>query len=152
MIYIGIDPGAKGGWSVIGSEIKQEASSHIWDEASFIEDMKNLINVQKPSLIRCCLEKVGAMPKQGVSSTFKFGEEYGKIQGILMALGIPYQTVTPQMWKKDFSLLHQDKDKSIETAQRLFPGVNLFPTPRCKNRSDGMAESLLMAEYARRHF
>ena len=146
MIYIGIDPGLKGGWSVIDDD--GAAVSHFWNTANFISDMKTL----QEKNCRCVLEQVAAMPKQGVVSMFKFGEEFGMIEGILMALGIPYQLVRPMVWKKDFSLLHQDKDKSIETAQRLFPGVNLIPTERSRKESDGMAESLLMAEYARRHF
>jgi crossover junction endodeoxyribonuclease RuvC len=100
--------------------------------------------------IRCCLEKVGAMPKQGLASTWKFAEGYGVIQVVLKAFGIPYQTVPPQTWKKEFSLLHQDKSKSIETAQRLFPDVNFLPTERSRKPSDGMSESVLMAEFARR--
>ena len=146
MIYIGIDPGLKGGWSVIDDN--GTAVSHFWNTANFISDMKTL----QEKNCRCVLEQVAAMPKQGVVSMFKFGEEFGMIEGILMALGIPYQLVRPMVWKKDFSLLHQDKDKSIETAQKLFPGVNLIPTERSRKESDGMAESLLMAEYARRHF
>ena len=145
MVYIGIDPGAKGGWTVI---LDDKVVVNIWNEQGFINDMKYLSDKK----VVCCLEKVGAMPKQGVSSTFKFGEEYGKIQGVLMALEIPYQTVTPQAWKREYNLIGTDKSKSIETAQRLFPNVNLFPTPRCRKASDGMAESLLMAEYARRRF
>ena len=146
MIYIGIDPGLNGGWSVIDDS--GTAVSPFWNTANFISDMKTL----QEKNCRCVLEQVAAMPKQGVVSMFKFGEEFGMIQGILMALGIPYQLVRPMVWKKDFSLLHQDKDKSIETAQKLFPGVNLIPTERSRKESDGMAESLLMAEYARRHF
>lgn len=145
MIYIGIDPGMKGGWTVISDDV---IDVHIWDEQQFISNMREISDKK----VVCCLEKVGAMPKQGVSSTFKFGEEYGKIQGVLTALGIPYQTVTPQAWKKEYNLIGTDKTKSIETAQRLFPNANLYPTPRCRKPSDGMAESLLMAEYARRRF
>lgn len=149
MIFIGIDPGAKGGWSIIREDGSIECK--IWDDAKFIEDMRDL-SLSNYNNCRCALEKVGAMPKQGVCSTFKFGESYGQIQGILRALEIPYQTVPPQTWKKAFSLINQDKSKSIETAQKLFPDVNLIPTERSRKASDGMAESLLLAEYARRHF
>lgn len=149
MVFVGIDPGAKGGWSIIHEAGSVE--SHIWDDIKFIESMRDL-SLTNYKNCRCALEKVGAMPKQGLSSTFKFGESYGEIQGILKALGIPFQTVSPQIWKKSFSLINQDKSKSIETAQKLFPGVDLIPTERSRKASDGMAESLLLAEYARRHF
>lgn len=82
---------------------------------------------------------------------FHFGENFGFIQGVLMAYGIPYELVRPQKWKKAFSITG-DKNTSIAVAQRLFQNVNLLPTERCRKPHDGMAESLLMAEYARRHF
>jgi crossover junction endodeoxyribonuclease RuvC len=90
------------------------------------------------------------MPHQGVASSFNFGKSAGFIEGVLCALGIPYQLITPQRWKKEFTL-NSDKQKSIDVCERLFPNVDLLPTPRCKVKSDGMAEALLMAEYARRN-
>lgn len=149
MIYIGIDPGAKGGWSIIHDTGSVEC--YAWDDEAFVDSMQNL-SLYESKQCRCALEKVGAMPKQGVSSTWKFAEEYGFIKGVLSAFGISYQTVPPQTWKKSYSLLHQDKSKSIEVAQRLFPDVSLLATGRSRKPSDGMAESLLLAEYARRHF
>lgn len=149
MIYIGIDPGKSGGWSVLFEDGHMDVCP--WDDRLFIASMQGL-SMARPNGegIMCALEKVGAMPKQGLSSTFRFGEEYGLIQGVLKALHIPYQTIPPQTWKKEFSLLHQDKSKSIETAQRLFPKANFFPTERCRKPSDGMCESALLMEYARR--
>ena len=149
MIYIGIDPGKSGGWSALFEDGHMDVRP--WDDRLFIASMQGLsLAIPTGEGIICALEKVGAMPKQGVSSTFKFGEEYGLIQGVLKALNIPYQTIPPQTWKKEFSLLHQDKSKSIETAQRLFPKANFFPTERCRKPSDGMCESALLMEYARR--
>ena len=98
-----------------------------------------------------CVEKVGAMPGQGVTSMFHFGKSAGFIEGVLMACNLSFQLVPPQRWKKEFSL-GSDKQQSIDACQRLFPQVNLLPSERCRKPSDGMAESLLMAEYARREF
>ena len=95
------------------------------------------------------LEHVGAMPKQGVSSTFKFGMNFGIIQGMLIALGIPFELVRPQKWKKEFSCT-SDKNTSISVAQRMFPDVDLKRTARCSKPHDGICEALLMAEYCRR--
>ena len=81
---------------------------------------------------------------------FKFGENFGMIQGILQAFGIPYELVTPQKWRREFGVT-ADKNTSIEVCKRLFPDVDLKRTERCKKEHDGMAEALLMAEYARRH-
>ena len=148
MVYIGIDPGAKGGWSIIYDDGKVE--SHSWDDVNFLASMRELWD--KGVTTRCALEKVGAMPGQGVVSMYNFGKSVGFIEGVLRAYDISYQTVPPQTWKKSFSLLHQDKNKSIETAQKLFPDVSLLATTRSRKPSDGVAESLLIAEYARRHF
>ena len=99
-----------------------------------------------------CVEKVGAMPGQGVTSMFNFGQGFGFILGVLAALGIGVQLVPPGTWKKEFSLVGKDKAASIEVCRRLFPGVNLRASEQCRKDSDGMAEALLMAEYARRKF
>ena len=150
MIYIGIDPGKNGGFAVIDVEVSHTLTfSRPMDGKDYVEWMRALTNLHPAEELRCCLEKVGAMPGQGVSSTFTFGEGFGFVQGVLTALGIPFQLVPPQKWKKEFSL-NSDKQKSIEVCQRLFPDINLYRTDRCKKPHDGMAEALLMAEYARR--
>lgn len=89
------------------------------------------------------------MPGQGVTSMFSFGLNFGWIQGMLTAYGIPFELVRPQKWKKEYSITG-DKNTSIAVCKRLFPDVSLLPTERCRKESDGMAEALLMAEYARR--
>lgn len=96
-----------------------------------------------------CVEHVSAMPGQGVTSMFNFGQNFGFIQGVLSALGIPYELVRPAKWKKEFSIT-RDKNTSIEVCKRLFPGVNLLPTERSRKEDDNMAEAILLAEYARR--
>lgn len=145
MIYIGIDPGKNGGIAVIKPN---KTRVHVYSEEylllvlGYYQDYKECV---------CYLEHVHAMPKQGVSSTFNFGMNFGFIQGVLKAYGIPYELVTPQKWKKEFSCT-SDKNTSIEVCKRLFPNVNLKATDRCKKYHDGMAEALLIAEYGRRHY
>jgi crossover junction endodeoxyribonuclease RuvC len=102
--------------------------------------------------LMCAVEKVGAMPGQGVTSMFSFGQSYGFVWGVLTALGIGYQLVPPTLWKREFGLLHTEKQGSVDVAKRLFPGVSLLPTDRCRKDSDGMSDALLIAEYARRKF
>ena len=138
MIYIGIDPGKNGGIAVLGPDYKAcvvYSDTELLTVCSMFKDM-NVI---------CYLEHVHAMPKQGVSSTFNFGMNFGFIQGVLKAYGIPYELVTPQKWKKEF-FCTSDKNTSIEACKRLFPKVNLKATDRCKKDHDGMAEALLIAE------
>lgn len=145
MIYIGIDPGKSGAIAIIKDrEIRL---------ASFSEDLYKkwlfyISNSGEKSF--CVLEKVGAMPGQGVTSMFNFGANFGYIQGLLKAYEVPYELVTPQKWKKEYSVT-SDKNTSVAVAKRIFPYVNFKKSDRCKKDDDGLAEALLMAEYARRH-
>lgn len=145
MIHVGIDPGKSGALAIRYSDgyIKTVP----FNEANYIEEFDNLAHSDSP--VMCCVEKVSAMPGQGVVSMFNFGKNLGFIEGALQAFGLPYQLVPPQTWKKEFSL-SSDKNKSIDVCQKLFPKVNLLATPRCKKPHDGIAEAVLMSEYARR--
>lgn len=146
MICIGIDPGKNGGIAVI-------TPNKTWARVYSEEVLLLVLGYYQDwsDGVICYLEHVHAMPKQGVSSTFNFGMNFGFIQGVLKAYGIPYELVTPQKWKKEFSCT-SDKNTSIEVCKRLFPNVNLKATDRCKKDHDGMAEALLIAEYGRRHY
>lgn len=146
-VRIGIDPGKKGGFAVLidGKVWKAE----VWDDAEFVDTMRQVSQMR--TVARAAVEKVGAMPGQGLVSTFSFGKSAGFIEGTLMALDIPYQLVSPQKWKAEFGL-NSDKQKSIEVCRKLFPDVDLLATPRCKKPSDGKAESILIGCFAYRHF
>lgn len=141
MTYIGIDPGKDGAMALL---IGKSVTIIPFDERGYEIALARV----RVSDARCCLERVGAMPGQGVTSMFKFGENFGFIRGLLQANGIPYELVTPQKWKREFGAT--DKNSSVEVCARLFPTVSLMRTQRCRKAHDGMAESLLMAEYARR--
>ena len=145
MIYIGIDPGKKGGYAFVDDD---GARAYPWDDERFIEDVR----VHCHEKCVAAVEKVGAMPGQGVTSMFSFGQSFGFILGVLTAFGIPYQLVPPRKWKSEFGLLNTEKQRSVKVARRLFPSVCLLPTERCRKESDGMSDALLMAEYARRKF
>lgn len=145
MIYIGVDPGKNGGIAVIHND-GDIIHLYPYDEYRLVTILEIYANIRN---IKCVLEKVNAMPGQGVVSMFNFGQNFGFIQGVLKAYNIPFELVPPQKWKKEFSVT-SDKNTSIEVAKRLFPQVNLKATERCKKDHDGMAEALLMAEYARR--
>lgn len=144
MVYIGIDPGKNGGYAVLH---EHEGISYGVMGEEFVRAMR-LVSSDNQEVV-ACVEKVGAMPGQGVVSMFNFGKNAGFIEGVLHAFAIPYQLVTPQKWKREFGLTG-NKEKSIEVCKRLFPNVDLRRTERCKKEHDGMAEALLMAEYARR--
>jgi crossover junction endodeoxyribonuclease RuvC len=151
VIYIGVDPGQRGGYAVIStSETGQAVFAYPWDDTFFVAEMQALSRMGNG--IVAAVEKVGAMPGQGVTSMFNFGKNAGYIEGVLSALGIPYQLIPPAKWKKEFSLIGKDKKASIETCRKLFPELDLKRTERCRTESDGLAESTLLACYAMRHF
>jgi crossover junction endodeoxyribonuclease RuvC len=152
MIWIGIDPGQKGGYAVIAkTETGQAVFAYPWDDSFFAMEMASLMQMKEHGIV-AAVEKVGARPGQGTVSMFNFGKSAGYIEGVLAALGIPYQLVPPNKWKKEFSLIGQDKQASIVTCRKLFPELDLKRTERCRTDSDGKAEATLLAEYARRHF
>lgn len=144
--YIGIDPGKSGAIAVITvyRDGHREVEVEAFSESGYLRILKRH-NVDSVAVV----EKVGAMPGQGVVSMFNFGHNLGFIEGVIQANDIPYQLVPPQTWKKEFSL-NSEKQRSIEVCQKLFPDVSLLPTERSRKPNDGMAEALLMAEYARR--
>lgn len=173
MIYIGIDPGKSGALAIMNiskNSDMEQLTVKIPNNLAFVKPLYSTqINVMLfnahdytkalrdvaylrdagEQVAPVCVEKVGAMPNQGVVSMFSFGHNLGFIEGLLSAFNLSYQLVPPSVWKKEYSL-NSDKTKSIEICQKLFPDVSLLPTPRCKKCHDGMAEALLMAEYARR--
>ena len=143
MTYIGIDPGKDGALAVL-------CEGGLASVVPFYPDAykADLRGLNGPAM--AVLEHVGAMPGQGVTSMFSFGENFGYLKGLLEAFEIPYELVRPQRWKKEFGI--SGKNQSVEVCKRLFPGVSLRRTERCKKDHDGMAEALLMAEFARRHY
>lgn len=146
-VSIGIDPGKTGAIAVMDDD--GILCLEPFNVDKYVDVLSYVGRSTSAKDIKVCLEKVGAMPGQGVVSMFNFGHNLGVIEGILSALRIPYQLVPPQTWKKEFSLTG-DKAKSIEVCKKLFPWVDLRATERSRKPSDGLAEALLMAEYARR--
>lgn len=148
MLAIGIDPGKSGAIAAIScDENNQPFRIRVvpFEPSAY----RDLLSTCVDERVVCCVEKVGAMPGQGVVSMFNFGHNLGFIEGLLQANKISYQLVPPQTWKKEFSLTG-DKQSSIDVCKKLFPDVSLLATTRSRKDNDGMAEALLMAEYARR--
>ena len=142
--YLGFDPGRDGAMAVIGPHLITSAVA--FDKNAYVYGLSDL---RRQFNLFAVVEHVGAMPGQGVTSCFSFGESFGWLQGVLDAMRIPYELVRPQKWKKVFSCT-SDKNTSIEVAKRMFPEVDLRRTPLCRKPHDGKAEALLIAEYARR--
>lgn len=148
--YIGLDPGKKGAMAIIGHS-NTTGETYMckiipYDPQEYIKALKQYNGAT------VCIEHVHSISKQGIASSFTFGVRYGWLLGMLDTIGVSYQAVSPQKWKKDFGLLRSEKSMSVEVCQHLLPNANLYRTERCKKPDDGMAEAALLALYAKRHF
>lgn len=154
-MIIGIDPGQTGAVAAIyptgGHVVLVDAPVEMVKKGKGSKteylpaEMARIISEFSPS--HCYIEKVGAMPGQGVTSMFNFGKGYGLWIGILAALGIPYTLVTPQAWKKEIMQGVGDKDAARGRAQQLFPSM---ASQLSRKKDIGRADALLIAEYGRR--
>lgn len=98
-----------------------------------------LIEMHQVDLV--VLERVGAMPGQGVSSTYQFGRGVGMVEGVVAAKRLPLQYVTPQRWQRDLNV-RDGKDGNRQRAAELFPAyAHLF----ARKKDDGRADAALMA-------
>lgn len=140
-LYLGLDPGMKGGIGFVredGFAWGEKMPTTDSDILSVIGDVMGCGDYEPFAL----LELVHSMPGQGVSSSFSFGEGYGKLQMALAALQIPYERVTPQKWQKALGCLTKgNKNISKAKAQELFPSIKI---------NHSIADALLIAEYNRR--
>ena len=153
MITIGIDPGLSGAVVAIlpSGEIEFHDMPVLEVKKKQTLDYVGLAHILRryPSRGECkaAIELVGAMPGQGVSSMFKFGQTYGAALATLATLQIPYRTVTPPVWKKAYRLIGCDKDESRARALELFPAAVDYLGLK---KHHGRADALLIAEYLRR--
>lgn len=152
MIALGIDPGAGGALAffdtILGSlvvvdmpvlEVERGGKSKREINPRLIADMV-LEHAPKAAM----LEKVGAMPGQGVSSMFQFGRGVGMVEGVLAGVGVPTQYVTPQRWQKAVGA-RKGKDGARLRAIELYPAYSkLF----ARAKDDGRADAALIAWYA----
>jgi len=145
---VGIDPGLKGAIAVLSDGAIAVHKMPIAGKELDLPTIATIFTAARPRWI--VLEKVGAMPGQGVTSVFTFGKGYGMIQGLAAGLGLPLELTTPQRWKS--TVLHgtaKDKDAAIAFCRRTFPSVSLIPKG-CRKPHDGIADALCLAEYGRR--
>ena len=161
MYIIGIDCGQTGGFAILDEDgnIVETAPMPAIDKTIDLNGISALLSRYKDDSI-CYLEKVASRPGQGVASTFKFGRNYGAVEGILACLRIPYQLVTPTVWCKEMhagvdpiknSKGKNDTKKMSEVAiNMLYPKHNFLATERSKKKHEGMVDATLIAEYGRR--
>lgn len=152
-VFLGVDPGAKGAIAAINSDLQAIfLEDYPGDEVQLVKIINRIYDelTDNGYVLLAGLEKVHSMPKQGVSSSFKFGTNYGIWRGVLASFGIPFLEVTPQKWQKGVISKARDKQPSIAAAGRLFPGVTLLGPKGGK--MDGRADALLIAYYIFREY
>ena len=137
--FMGIDPGYSGAVAVVDYKgrivdcIRLSETEH---------DVSEFISEYASDVTFAILEKVNAMPRQGVSSTFKFGTSYGFCRALLVCHRIRFETTPPGVWQKTMGCLSKgDKKVTKAAAQRLFPEEKVV---------HATADAMLIAEYARR--
>ena len=133
MKIIGIDPGLNGAIAVMeNNKVKEIFDVPVMPEgkknkrqlnnAQLVKLLKDIIS--KDEEITVVVENVSAMPGQGVTSMFNFGQTFGAIKGICAALGLPIFFVRPAKWKKHFDLINSSKDASRTKAIEMYPSIS----------------------------
>ena len=153
MIIVGIDPGVSGAISVMENKKVVE----IFDMPTMIDGKKNkkqvngsqVTNIIKERLndgkeIIAVIEHVNAMPGQGVTSMFNFGQSFGVIKGICAALSIPTYFIRPTKWKKYFNLIKTNKDASRTKVIQIYPEIS---SQLSRKKDSNKADAILIARY-----
>ncbi len=155
MLIIGIDPGVSGSicffedgkiLDVIEMPTMNEGkkSKKQVNGAQIYNEITNRINNNSDNDIRVVIEHVTAMPGQGVTSMFNFGQSFGILKGICSAMQIPVFFVRPAKWKKYFNLINCEKDASRTRAIEIFP---YFSSQLSKKKDSNKADAILIASF-----
>ena len=155
MLIIGIDPGISGSISFLedgkiieviemptmteGKKNKKQVNgSQIYNE------ILRMVKKFGKDDIRVVIEQVSAMPGQGVTSMFNFGQSFGILKGICSAMQLPMYFVRPSKWKKYFNLINSEKDASRTRAIEIFP---YFSSQLSKKKDSNKADAILIASF-----
>jgi hypothetical protein len=138
---LGVDPGITGGLAFLfpTGEVEVGDIPVVAGEVD-VDTLVRQVRAFSPAL--AVIERANAMPKQGVSSTFKHGVAYGALRTVVALCNIPYRLVTPGKWKNHFGL-DSDKEKSRALAIQFWPGCGFFS----RKKDHGRAEAALIARY-----
>ena len=155
MLIIGIDPGISGSICFFEDGVikdvvemptmtegkknkKQVNGSQIFNEISV-----RILKIDRKD-IKVVIEHVTAMPGQGVTSMFNFGQSFGILKGICSAMQLPVYFVRPTRWKKYYNLINSEKDASRTRAIEIFP---YFSTQLSKKKDSNKADAILIASF-----
>ena len=153
MIIIGIDPGISGAICIL----TDGKITEIYEMPTMIDGKKNkkqvngaeVTNIINKELvnkkdINVVIEHVSAMPGQGVTSMFNFGQSFGVLKGICAALKLPVHFIRPVKWKKHFNLINTEKDASRTKVIEVFPYIS---SKISKKKDANKADAILIARF-----
>ena len=153
MIIIGIDPGVSGAICIL----TDGKITEIYEMPTMIDGKKNkkqvngaeVTNIINKELvnekdINVVIEHVSAMPGQGVTSMFNFGQSFGVLKGICAALKLPVHFIRPVKWKKHFNLINTEKDASRTKVIEVFPYIS---SKISKKKDANKADAILIARF-----
>ena len=155
MLIIGIDPGISGSicffedgkiLDVIDMPTMTDGKKNkrqVNGAQIFNEILKKVKKIETQN-IRVIIEQVSAMPGQGVTSMFNFGQSFGVIKGICSAMELPIFYIRPAKWKKHFNLINSEKDASRTKAIEMFPKIS---NKLSRKKDNNKADAILIAQY-----
>ena len=150
MIIIGIDPGLSGAIAILRDKkilglfdvpvmSEGEKNKRQINSAQLVKILKEFTNDKKDEEVVVVVEQVNAMPGQGVTSMFNFGQTFGAIKGVCAALELPIFLVRPSKWKKHFELINSSKDASRTKTIEMYPSIsNQLARKKDVNKSDAI--------------
>ena len=155
MYIIGIDPGISGAISFfedgkildvidMPSMAEGKKNKRQVNGAQIYNEIKKRIKIVKKGEVYVVIEQVSAMPGQGVTSMFNFGQSFGVIKGICAAMQLPIYLVRPAKWKKYFNLLKTEKEASRTKAIEIFPQISHMLS---KKKDVNKADAILIASF-----
>jgi len=155
MLVIGIDPGISGSICFFrdgkiidvvemptmteGKKNKKQVNG-----AQIYNEITKRVNKAEKVNVRVIIEQVSAMPGQGVTSMFNFGQSFGILKGICSAMQLPMYFVRPAKWKKYFNLINSEKDASRTKAIEVFP---YYSSELSKKKDSNKADAILIASF-----
>jgi crossover junction endodeoxyribonuclease RuvC len=155
MLIIGIDPGINGAICFFeNGEVKEildmpnmaegkKNKRQINGPQIYNEISKRIINISKKEVV-VVIEQVSAMPGQGVTSMFNFGQSFGVLKGICSAMQLSMHFVRPAKWKKYFNLINTEKDSSRTKVIEIFPYIS---SQLSRKKDSNKADAILIASF-----
>jgi len=151
-VIVGIDPGVSGAICILrNGKVTMTCDMPIMVDGTKSKRQVNaaelaniLINEKIGEQDKIILESVSAMPGQGVTGMFSFGQSFGVIKGVCAALKLPLHLVRPVKWKKHFNLLNSEKDASRTKVIEMYPYIS---SQVSKKKDSNKADAILIAKY-----